>query len=507
MKKQQLYRNLQQNIELIQNSLSNTDELITREFTLNLKNTKKDCVLFYLEAMASGDTINSEILRPLLLTASEFSDPFDRSLLTFLRTSVVTAGDIKETSDLDQILLSIMSGGVVLFVDGIKGALSIDVKGFVRRAVTHSQSEALIRGPRDSFTETLSDNISLIRRRLRDPSLVIKRFRIGLRGQTDIAITYIEGLAKQDLIDEIMRRINAIKVDLVLESGYVEQLIEDDWRSPFNTLQDTERPDEVVAGIIEGRVAILFDNTPHVLLAPTTFNSQMLSPEDYYVRWLPANFVRIIRFMASFIALIAPSLYIALTAYHPEMLPTQLALSIAGSRSGVPFPIFIEALIMELSLELLREAGIRLPSPIGQTIGIVGGLVIGEAAVRAQLVSPIMVIVVALTAIASFIIPTYTLGFGLRITRFFLMLTASFLGLYGLSLGLLIILGHLATLESFGVSYLSPWAPFNFHDLKDSIYRSPWHKFKLRPEYTQSEDPTRQPEYKGRKRKGAKNKP
>ena len=211
--------------------------------------------------MASGDTINSEILRPLLLTASEFSDPFDRSLLTFLRTSVVTAGDIKETNDLDQILLSIMSGGVVLFVDGIKGALSIDVKGFARRAVTHSQTEALIRGPRDSFTETLSDNISLIRRRLRDPSLVIKRFRIGLRGQTDIAITYIEGLAKQDLIDEIMRRINAIKVDLVLESGYVEQLIEDDWRSPFNTLQDTERPDEVVAGIIEGRVAILFDNT------------------------------------------------------------------------------------------------------------------------------------------------------------------------------------------------------------------------------------------------------
>lgn len=508
MEKNQLFRNIQQNIELITSRLSHTDELIVREFTLTLQNTKKDCTLLYLEGMAASTIINVEIMRPLLLAAKEFTDPFTNSLLTFLRTSVLTSGDVEELDEIDKILLSIMSGGVILIADGIKGALSIDIRGFSKRAITPSQSEALIRGPRDSFTETLNENLTLIRRRLRDPSLVFKVFKVGLRGQTDVAIAYIDGIAKTELIEEVLRRINSIKIDIVLESGYIEQLIEENWWSPFNTLQDTERPDEVVAGIAEGRVAILVDNTPYVLLAPTTFNSQMLSPEDYYVRWMAANFVRGIRFIASFIALIAPALYIALTAYHPEMLPGQLALSIAASRVGVPFPIFVEALIMELSLELLREAGIRLPSPIGQTIGIVGGLVIGEAAVRAQLVSPIMVIIVALTAIASFIIPTYTLGFSLRLTRFFLMLAASVLGLYGLSLGLLVLLGHLATLTSFGVSYLSPWAPLNIHDLKDSIYRSPWHKFNLRPGYTQTKDATRQPSpISSKMRKRRRNKP
>ncbi len=350
----------------------------------------------------------------------------------------------------------------------------------------------MIRGPRDSFVEAINPNLMLIRRRLRDPSLVFERIQIGNRGQNDVVIAYIKDIANEDLVLEVRKRLKKVDLDVILDSGYIEQLIEDDWWSPFNTIQDTERPDEVVAGLTEGRVAILVDNSPFALLAPTTFNTQMMSPEDYYVRWPAANFVRLIRFIASFVSFVTPSLYIALISFHPEMIPTQLALSVAASREGLPFPSFIEALIMELSLELLREAGIRLPGPIGQTIGIVGGLVIGEAAVNAGIVSPIMVIVVAMTAIAGFIIPTYTLSFGLRIARFFLMIAASFFGLYGLTLGLLIILGHLATLTSFGVSYLSPWAPLNLKDLRDSVIRFPWHSLKQRPRYTLADDPTRQ---------------
>ncbi len=340
----------------------------------------------------------------------------------------------------------------------------------------------------------------LIRRRIRDPNLVFRHLKVGQRARNDLVIAYIEGITKPELLKEVETRLKEVEIDIILDSGYIEQMIEDVWWSPFNTIQDTERPDEIAAGLTEGRVAILVDNSPFALLAPATFNTQMLSPEDYYLRWPVANFVRLLRFIASFTALVTPSLYIAVTSFHPEMIPTQLALSIAGTREGIPFPAFVEAVIMELALELLREAGIRLPGPIGQTIGIVGGLVIGDAAVRARLVSPIMVIVVALTAIAGFIIPTYSLGFGLRITRFFLMILASLLGIYGLTLGMLILLGHLATVTSFGVSFLSPWAPLNWHDLGDSVIRGPWHKANKRPNYTTPQNRRRQPPFKKRRK-------
>ncbi len=505
MQKKAFHKKLVANIELIKQELHQTGDLIVRVFTISFqKYPEIKGALCYLDGMASSATINSEILRPLLLDARRFDEPPDADILTYLSHSVLPAGELAEADDLESALLAIMSGEVVLLLDEIDRALTVDTKGWDRRGIEPSQTEAVIRGPRDAFTESISQNLMLVRRRIRDPNLVFHRMKIGQRGRNDIAVAYIEGIAKPELIAEVKNRLEKVDMDIILDSGYIEQIIEDDWWSPFNTLQDTERPDEVAAGLTEGRLAIIVDNTPFALLAPATFNTQMMSPEDYYVRWPAVNFIRIIRFVASFVALLTPALYIAVVAYHPEMLPTQLALSIAAAREGIPFPSFVEAVIMELALELLREAGLRLPGPIGQTIGIVGGLIVGDAAVRANLVSPVMVVVVALTAIAGFIIPTYSLGFGLRVTRFYLMFMAATLGLYGLTISLLVLLGHLATLTSFGVSFLSPWAPLNVHDLRDSIFRAPWHKLNNRPSFTEPLDQARQSRRSKKQRKARK---
>lgn len=493
MGKNGLTKQISRNLSLIQEKMHHSSDINIRLFTLQLPDRMEtECALVYLEGLVLGTTITDNILQPLLRDARLFNAEIDADLIDFINSSILTASEIAEISELDELLLTVMSGDVAIIIDGYDRALSVEAKGWMRRTIQPSSTEAVVRGPRDSFIETISQNMMMIRRRLRDPNLVFKPAKVGARARSDILICYIADIAQPELVQEVEKRLQKVDMDIILDSGYVEQMIEDDWWSPFNTLQDTERPDEVVAGLSEGRVAIMVDNSPFVLLAPTTFNSQMLSPEDYYVRWPAANFVRLIRFVASFIAFVTPALYIALVAFHPEMLPTSLALSVAATRSGIPFPSFVEALIMELSLELLREAGIRLPGPIGQTIGIVGGLVIGDAAVSAGVVSPIMVIVVAMTAIAGFIIPTYTLGFGLRITRFFLMILSATFGLYGLTLGLLIVIGHLATLTSFGVSYLSPWAPLNIQDLQDSLMRKPWPSMNKRPQYTKSQDNTRQ---------------
>jgi len=488
-----LSKRIHHNVQFFKQQFNDSTDLVVRQFSISIPGIREIAgALIFFEGLISSHLITNAVLDPILHEASRFQQPIDADILSFLKESVLTNAEHSETNDANKVVLAIMMGEAALLVDGYNACLTIAVQDWEHRAIQSPESEGVVRGPRDSFVEAINRNLMLIRRRLRDPSLVFERIQIGNRGQNDVVIAYVKDIANEELVNEVRKRLNKIDMDVILDSGYVEQMIEDDWWSLFNTVQDTERPDEVVAGLVEGRVAVLVDNSPFALLVPSTFNSQMLSPEDYYVRWPAANFVRLIRFIAAFVAFLTPSLYIALISFHPEMIPTQLSLSIAASREGLPFPSIIEALIMELSLELLREAGIRLPGPIGQTVGIVGGLIIGEAAVNAGIVSPIMVIVVAMTAIAGFIIPTYTLSFGVRISRFFLMFVTSILGLYGLTLGILVVLGHMATLTSFGVSYLSPWAPLSLKDLHDSVIRSPWHGLKKRPSYTKADDPTRQ---------------
>ena len=316
--------------------------------------------------------------------------------------------------------------------------------------------------------------------------------KIGTYSGTDIAIAYIDGLVDPEVLQEVKKRLGQIKIDGILESGYIEELIEDNPYSPFPQIEHTERPDKVAGALLEGRIAIITDGTPLALIVPVVFWGFLQASEDYYERYMFSSFARMLRVLSALIALIGPAVYIAVTTYHQEMLPTGLLLSIAAQREGVPFPAVVEAFLLEFAFEVLREGGIRLPRPVGQAISIVGALVVGQAAVQAGLVSAAMVIVVALTGIASFTIPAFSMGMTFRLLRFPIMIAASVLGFYGVMLGLLVILTHMCSLRSFGVPYLSPVAPLHYQELKDIPIRSPWWRMIRRPKLYRSQDITRQ---------------
>jgi spore germination protein len=303
---------------------------------------------------------------------------------------------------------------------------------------------------------------------------------------------YIEDIVNKKVLSELQNRIDKINIDAVFDSAYIEQLIEDNKYSPFPQIQSTERPDVVAAALYEGRVALLVDNSPFAIIVPCTLPNLFQSPDDYYQRWMHASMIRFIRMISILISLTAPALYVAVTSFHTAIIPTKLAYSIAASREGVPFPAFVEAIIMELFLALLMEAVVRLPRPIGATIGIVGGLVIGQSAVSAGIVSPIMIIIVAITAITTFVTPNYEVTTAFRLMRFLLIITTAIAGLYGMMMGLIVILIHLVRMKSFGIPYLAPAVSTNMNDLKDMYIKAPLSKIKERPKYMKTGDKIRQ---------------
>lgn len=330
----------------------------------------------------------------------------------------------------------------------------------------------------------------MLRRDIRDPNFRLKTHKIGRRSKRSLVVAYVDGIVNPALVKEVNRRLKTIDIDEAPESGIIEQWIEDSFLSPFPQMLNTERPDMVSSSLLRGKVGILLDGTPFALIVPITIGDIFKSPEDYYERWLYSTLLRILRYIGAFLALFLPALYIALTSFHQGLLPSKIAFSIAAAREGVPFPPLAEAILMVITMELLQEAGLRLPKPIGQTIGIVGGLVIGEAAVQAGIVSPVMVIVVALTAIAVYTTPTFSLGISLRILRFALMVSAAIFGLYGIVLIFIMISIHVVNLTSFGVPYATPFAPTFLRDWKDLILRAPRSMLMKRPVFLQTEDDT-----------------
>ena len=477
------FSSLDKNLGYFKDKLKDCDDVVYREFRVGSKQ-QYGFALIFVDGLIDRNMINEEVLKSLMLDirrANMNPGVFSRNIFTLAFNGAVTTGEVEEEEYLDKAIVSLLAGDSLLLIDGYKKVIVIGSKGWPNRGVQEPQTEAVIRGSRDGFSETLRINTALLRRRLRDPELKIKQIRLGVRSKTDVAIAYMDNIVDKKVLDEVEKRLRSINMDGILESGYIEQFIEDSWYSPFPQVQNTERPDRVAAAILEGRVAIITDNTPFVLLVPVTINMLFQSAEDYYERWFIASFIRIMRYVSAFISLTLPAIYIAITSYHPGLIPTDLALYIAGTRTGVPFPAFIEAVIMEMTLELLREAGIRLPGPIGQTIGIVGGLVIGQAAVQAGLVSPIMVIVVAVTAISSFALSSYSIGISFRFLRFFLIALSAAFGLFGVMLGLLIMLTHLCSLKSFGIPYLAPLVGNAYYEMGDSFIRVPLIAMHRRP--------------------------
>ncbi|AQS57815.1 spore germination protein [Desulforamulus ferrireducens] len=478
--KEKLSSSLQQNIDTITEMLGFNSDFVKREFFLGAEQPLP-AVIFYMDGMIDIQELDQGIMRPLLESYRYRSSGSE--LLKLLHSGgLITRAEKFEVSSFGELIPQVLSGSVILLVEGYSKAIVISCKGYEMRSIPEPVVQNAVRGPRDAFIETLSVNISLVRRRLPTPNLVVETIQVGKVSSTNVAIVHLKGIASEGLVQEVYQRLNNIDIDVILESGYIEQFIQDSPYSPFPQVIVTERPDKVVGCLAEGRVAIFTDNTPLALIVPGEFMSLLQATEDYYYKFYFPTFVRLLRAAAFLVALVLPSLYVAITNFHQEMIPTTLLIGIAAARQGVPFPAYFEALLMELAFETLREAGIRLPSPVGQAVSIVGALIIGQAAVQANIVSPLMVIVVAFTGIATFTIPQFNLGITVRLLRFPLMITAALLGLFGVMVSLLAILLHLCSLRSFGVPYLSPITPFNWQGFKDSLVLAPHWSRRLRPQ-------------------------
>ncbi|PAD77378.1 spore germination protein [Paenibacillus sp. 7541] len=473
-----------QDLQMLQESMAHNADVHFREFTI--RGTSCRAVVVYVEGLANSNLIDSHLIAPLMREGVPEADREDfeqssESIQAYLESHLLTVSHLRWGEKLQPFVQGVLNGSSGLLIEGMKGFFLVGMAKGKSRNVEDPISEALLRGPRIGFTERIGENMGLLRMHGKDEGMVMKKYEVGTRVKKELVLIYMKDIANQELINEIDSRIRRMAIDDPMDSGYIEQLIEDSTLSPFQQLQNTERPDRVIGAILEGRAAILLDGTPFALIMPVTFSMLLQSPEDYYERWISGSFVRLLRFSAAFLALWAPSLYISFISYHSGMIPTSLALSIVESRQGLPFPSIIEAFIMELSIEILREAGIRLPKPIGPAMGIVGGLIIGDAAVNAGIVSPFLIIVVAVTAISSFTIPVYSAGITLRILRFTAMIFAGIFGLYGVIMFFLLICSHLVKLRSFGIPYLSPLVPYRFRDWKDYVIRSPLKILKQRP--------------------------
>ncbi|GGG13072.1 spore germination protein [Paenibacillus aceti] len=456
---------------------SNCSDIIFREFTLP---SGQSCALIYFNGMIDQNSLQHFILQDLLTVASETEDIYK----TLFERKSLSVSNYTITVDLNECLTHILSSCASLIIDGDRRMINFEVASYATRSIEETPNESIIRGSRESFIEDLPTNLTILRRHLKTPALKTESIVVGRKTQTPVVISYIEGVCKPELIAELKRRLSYIQIDGIVNSYYIEEFIKDNPYSPFPQVEYTERPDTLIASLQEGRVAILLNGTPVCLLAPVTLTMLMQAPDDYSMWFIAASWIRITRYIFLLISLLLPSLYIAITTFHPQMIPYPLLITIASSREIVPFPVIYEAFIMEIAFEALREASIRIPKSIGQAVSIIGALIIGTAAVQAGIISAAMVIIVSLTGIASFIMPHYDLGIAIRILRFPVMILASMFGLYGIACGLIFLYIHLVNLKSFGVPYLSPFTPLVKDDLVDTVIRLPWTMMRTRSPLT-----------------------
>lgn len=480
IQKQSIYESLSDNenyIKVRYNAMINSD-IILRDFTLTIRNKQYNGFLLYIDGMVDSKMINESILTPLMLRnrANIYDGPQEKvvsappnrvtvkkvksfDLADYISNCLVPQNTIKKVETFNDLVSGVNSGNCALFVDTLPFAFDIEVKGFKQRSIDTPNNEIVIRGSQEAFVEVIRTNTSMLRRIVNNENLVIENIEIGDLSNTKCAVCYMKNIANEDLVAEVKYRLNNLEIDYLLSSGQLEQLIEDNGKYSIPQMLSTERPDKATNYLLEGRVVILVNGSPYSLAMPATFLDFVSSPEDSNLKFQFANLLKVIRIFALFIALLLPGIYVAITNYHQELIPTELLYTIVATRETVPFPIIFEILIMELSFELIREAGLRVPSPIGPTIGIVGALVLGQAAVSASVVSPILIIIVAITGICSFAIPDFSLSFHIRLIRFLFIITGYFLGFLGISISLFVYLAIMSSLKSFGVPFLVPYAP------------------------------------------------
>lgn len=468
--------------EQLQNLCVNCDDIIIRPMQLGA-GTRVECLVVYIETAVSNMMLEDSVIGKLLNHLWELDE-------TKIRQAVTEDGlgisDVKELETMEQCMAALLAGNAVFFMEGYDHALKIGSKGYPGMGVPKADSEKVLRGSKEAFSESVKINSALVRKRVRTTKLKVEELFLGEQSNTLVALVYMENLAYPNLLEELKQRLSSFTIDGILDSGIVEQLTSDVWYSPFPQFQTTERPDRAAAAVLEGRILLLCDNTPIALLLPTTLNSLLQTGDDYYGHFEIASLLRCIRYLALFLAFSLSGLYLAVTDFHPQILPTNLVLSMADARGGVPFPAMAEVLFLEVSFELMREAGLRMPGPIGSMIGIVGGLIIGQSAVAANLISPIVVIVAALTALGSFSIPNEELSEAFRLLKYGMIFLCGFFGIYGFITGWLLLLIHLAGLKSFGIPYLMPFAAGERDGISrwtDGIFRAPARRLDRRPVY------------------------
>ena len=499
-----IYHSIDVNLEYVQvkyNTMINSD-IVVREFTLTARNRQYKAFLLFIDGMVDTDLVNNYVLKPLMMKnqANSFDGnqnhivseavtnnitirkvkKFD--IINYISSCLLPQNSVKQESSFNEIFAGVNSGNCALFIDTLNIAFDIDVKGFKQRSVSSPNNEIVIKGPQEGFVEAIRTNTSLLRRIVNNENLIIENIAVGKVSKTNCAICYIQNIANKDLVAEVKYRMNNLGIDSLLSSGQLEQLIEETNKYSIPQILSTERPDKATKSLFEGRVVVLVNGNPYALIMPATLIDFISSPEDTNLKFQFANFLKFLRLSATLITLLLPAIYIAMTSFHQELIPTELLFSILAARENIPFPVIFEILVMEISFELIREAGLRVPSPIGPTIGIVGALVLGQAAVSASIVSPILIIIVAITGIASFAIPDFSFGFHIRLMRFIFLILGYAFGFLGIGIGLYVYVTTLCSLHTFGVPYTAPFAPVT-NSKGNGYFLSPIWRREKRPDY------------------------
>lgn len=483
-----IYKSAKKNIEELKIANGNSSDISTR----NIKIGKKNISYIFLESVSSGDKVSDFIMKSIShdVKYKKLGITF-QNLKTYLENTIPNS-KLSIADDFDSIFYYLSSGFTCIFIDGSNKALILETRTQLDRGVTESSSEPVVRGPKDSFTENHNMNIGLIRKRIKDPNLWFDSIKIGRRSKTKVDIVYIKDIVELNRVEKIKKRLEKINIDAILDSSYIRRFLEEGEHSTFPLIVTTEKPDIVCGELLEGKIAILVENTPFVLITPATLINFIHSPADYYEKATNVTFSRILRTFAFFITIIAPALYIALTTFNHELVPDEFLISIAMQRQGVPFPTAFEVLIFGITFEILRESDLRSPSTTGTAMSIVGALVLGEAAVSAGLVSPIVVIIVAVTSICELAFSDIDMINALRWWKIIFIFTSMLMGLIGFFVALIMLLIKLASLESLEVPYLAPFSPIDLQAWKDGIVKFPINKLKKRPAYLAPKNQTRQ---------------
>ncbi|MFC0329209.1 spore germination protein [Paenibacillus sepulcri] len=485
---------LEQNLFNIKREIGNSFDIKTRTFQKRLSDgSMLHAGVVYTEGISALQSKISDLFSETETAGSLCLQPSE--CMDAMKQSILTDANIIDIFSLGELFHYLLAGYCIVMLDGTHRALAVDTVDVKARPVEEPSVQSVVRGPREGFSEVLSWNTAMLRRKIKSRNLWMESRVVGRETQTTIVVAYVKGIVNDDVLEKVRKRLDRIDIDAILESNYIEEFIQDKQLTSFPTVFNSERPDVVAAQLLEGKVAILVDGTPFALVVPALFVQFFQSPEDYYQRADFATLIRILRFISFHLTMLTPSIYIALTTFQQELLPTTLIFNLASQREGVPFPAFLEALIMEVTFEILREASVRMPKTVGQSISIVGTLVIGQAAVDAGLVTAGMVIVVSITAISNFVMPAFNMGIAARILRFGLMALGATFGLFGVFLGIILITVRLCNLKSFGVPYMSPMAPIHFKDQKDSLFRVPLPWMQLRPGSMKTKNRVRQKHY------------